>query len=42
MLVDAAVEGGADCNAEAEEKGVDYCVNHADGAGDYVTGLELE
>ena len=42
VAVDAAVEGGADGDAEAEEEGVDDCVDHADGAGDDVSGLKFE
>ena len=40
--VEAAVDGGADCDAEAKEEGVDNRVDHADGAGDDVAGLELQ
>lgn len=42
FFVETAVEGGPDCDAEAEEEGVDDCIDHADRAGDDVFGLELE
>ena len=42
LVVKAAVDGGADCDAEAEEEGVDDRVDHAYGAGDDVAGLEFE
>ena len=38
----AAVEGGADGDAKAEEKRVYNSVHHADGASDYAFRLELE
>ena len=37
VFVDGAEDGGPDRDAEAEEEGVDYRVDHADGAGDHVS-----
>lgn len=42
FFVECAIEGGPDCDAEAEEKGVDDGIDHADRAGDDVFGLKLE
>lgn len=42
FLVERAVQGGPDCDAEAEEEGVDDGIDHADRAGDDVFGLKLE
>lgn len=42
MFVNATIDGGADRGAEAEEKGINDCVDHADGAGNDASRLEFE
>ncbi len=42
VRIDTAVKGRPDGDAETEEKGINDCVDHADGARDDIFGLEFQ
>jgi len=42
VRIDAAIEGCPNCDAESQKKGIDDCVNHADGARNDVSRLKLQ